>query len=178
MMVQRRGPDGGGGGDLMIAVAVVLLVLLAALAWCGPAGAQVIPAVPDVQLPEVGETAALERGDRAPWAGMLVRDEDLFGLQSRTMQLELQLANARTMYEEALAGRVTLLEAAGRAADERVELHDTLWRDRARELGAALDASRAREGAEWYEHPALWFAIGALVAGALSVGVAVAIGGG
>lgn len=139
--------------------------------------AQDVPAVPEVALPEVGETLALERGDRAPWAGMLVRDEDLFGLQTRIVTLELELRNAATRYDEAIAGRAELVAAAVRAGDERVQLHTELWRARAEELARALEQSRSREGAAWYEHPALWFAVGAIVAGALGVGVAAAVGG-
>lgn len=158
---------------------LVFLVLL--LSTCGALaqGPEVtLPPVPDVQLPEVGETVALERGGRAPWAGMLVRDEDLFELQSQVMRLRLTIENGRRLYQEAIAGRSALLEQAQRAADERVELHTALWRSRAEELAAALEQARAREGAEWYEHPALWFAVGAVVAGALCVGIAAAVGGG
>lgn len=136
-----------------------------------------LPEVPDVTLPDVGETVALERADRAPWAGMLVRDEDLFALQSTVMTLGLSLTNARRLYDEALVGRATLLEAAGRACEERVTLHTSLWRERRDELAAALIESRRREGAQWYEHPALWFSIGVLVAGALGIAVVSAVGG-
>lgn len=155
------------------ALALVLFTLLPGVTSAQDA----LPPVPDVTLPEVGETVALEHGDRAPWAGMLVRDEDLFALQSQVMTLQLQLGNLRSLYDEALAGRARLLEAAGRAADERVELHTSLWRERAAELRTALEESRRREGPEWYEHPALWFAVGAVLAGALGIGVAVAVGG-
>jgi hypothetical protein len=128
-------------------------------------------------LPEVGETVALERGDRAPWAGMLVRDEDLFALQSRIAILDLDLRNARTLYDEAIAGRAALLLEASRRCDERTETISGLWRERRDELLAVVAESRAREGPSWWEHPALWFAVGVIVTGALTLAVVAAVGG-
>jgi hypothetical protein len=159
---------------------LVLLVLSFAalvMAQTCSAHAQDLPAVPEVTLPALGETVPLEPNERAPWAGMLVRDEDLFALQSTVMTLQLTLSNARTMLGEALSGRDRLVAEAVRLCDERVELHTTLWRERRDELAAALSASREREGPAWYEHPALWFAIGAIAAGALVIGLAAAVGG-
>jgi hypothetical protein len=161
---------------------VILLVLSTIALFClilpADGCAQDLAPVPDVVLPEVGETVALERGDRAPWAGMLVRDEDLFALQSSVMTLQLQLANLRRLYDEAIVGRRRLLEEAALASDERVDLHTRLWRDRVAELNRALVESRSREGAAWYEHPALWFAIGVIATGALVFGgFALASGG-
>lgn len=131
----------------------------------------------EVQLPEVGETFALERAERAPWSGMLVRDEDLFALQTQIMQLQMRIQNATTLHAETLAGRAALLIEASARCTERVELVEGLWRERRDELAHSLQESRSREGAEWFEHPALWFALGAIVTGALSVGVATAVGG-
>lgn len=148
-------------------LATLFLVTLAPLVTSAQ---DALPDVPDVTLPEVGETVALERGDRAPWAGMLVRDQDLFALQSQVMTVGLALANARRLYDEAILGRDRLLVAAARASDERVALHTTLWRERVAELRTALEVSRQREGPAWYEHPALWFAIGVIATGALVFG--------
>ena len=126
-------------------------------------------------LPEIGETVALEAGQRAPWVGMLVRDVDLFELQSQALSLRLQMTNARDLLSEAIAGRARLLEQAGETCQERVDLYSSLWRARVDELRFALDESRRREGPEWYEHPTLWFAVGALIAGGLAVGVSAAV---
>lgn len=153
--------------------ALCLMLLLIA----SPVSAQdPVPPVPDVSLPEVGETLALERNDRAPWAGMLVRDEDLFGLQTQIVQLQMQATNAATLHAEILSGRTTLLAEAATRCDERVATVSGLWRERRDELARALAESREREGAAWYEHPALWFAIGAVVTGALGIGIAAGLG--
>lgn len=154
----------------MMRVAIVAFVLLAA----SSTRAQEAPAL---TLPEVGETFALERTERAPWSGMLVRDEDLFALQTQILQLQMELANSRALQVETLAGRAALLAEASARCTERVDTIAGLWRERRDELARSLTESRGREGAEWFEHPALWFALGALVTGALSVGVVAAVGG-
>lgn len=138
--------------------------------------AQELPSVPDVTLPEIGETAALEQGQRAPWAGMLVRDADLFELQSGLMAARLQLENARSLYAEALLSRDRLLAAALAAGDERVELHTSLWRSQSERLAEELQASRSREGPAWHQEPALWFSIGVLATVAAVVAIFVATG--
>lgn len=155
---------------------LTLLAFLLASAFAAPAAAQDDP--PAVVLPAVGETLALERGDRTPWAGMLVRDEDLFALQALVATTQLALTNARDLLAQTVAGRQALLEAAAGACAERVLLHDSLWHERRDELAGALAAARSREGPRWYEQPALWFAAGALVAAMISVGLLAAIGGG
>lgn len=165
--------------EFLRAVAIVIFLLCAAaLLQCGAAHAQDLP-VPDVALPEVGETIALETNQRAPWAGMLVRDEDLFGLQARAFALTLELRNAEARIAEAIAGRDRVAAEAGAACTERVEVHTALWRERRDELARALEEARASAaaGPDWYEHPALWFVIGGAVVGALVVGIAAAIGG-
>lgn len=125
--------------------------------------------LPSVELPAVGDTIALDVNARAPWAGMLVRDEDLFALQSSLMTTRLALDNAHRLYVEALAGRGALLEAAERSCVERVVLHDSLWRERRDELAASLAEARGREadGPAWFVHPATWFIVGALAGGVL-----------
>lgn len=150
------------------------MCLMMALAWSTGAAAQ---AAPELTLPEVGETVALERTDRAPWAGMLVRDEDLFALQTQILQLQMQIQNATTLHAETLTGRAALLAEAAERCTDRVDLVAGLWRERRDELAHSLEVSRSHEGAEWFEHPALWFALGAIVAGALSVGVVSIVGG-
>lgn len=155
-------------------VFLVLFLTTLVMSTCD-AHAQVV--VPDVTLPEVGETAALERGDRAPWAGMLVRDEDLFALQSEMMTTRLALENARRLFDEAIVGRSRLLTEAGAACEERVTTITALWRERRDELVAVLRDARAAAEPSWWEHPALWFALGVIVTGALTLGVVAAVGG-
>lgn len=130
--------------------------------------------LPAVELPHVGDTLALDANARAPWAGMLVRDEDLFALQSAVMTSRLALDNTHRLYLDALAGRAALLETAERSCAERVALHDSLWRERRDELARAYEKERSR-GISWYEHPALWFAIGGSVVGAVILGIASAL---
>jgi hypothetical protein len=162
-----------------VGVVVFLLVAFAILTRCETARAQDLPTA-EVQLPEVGETLALDPQERAPWAGMLVRDEDLQALQSHAFALELELRNARGRIDEVTAGRGRLLEEQARLCEERVQLHVGLWRDRAEEIAVQLEAARRRlaAGPEWYEHPATWFAIGGAVVGALVGAIAAAVAGG
>lgn len=125
--------------------------------------------LPAVELPAVGDTLALEANTRAPWAGMLVRDEDLFALQSAVMTSRLALDNTHRLYLEALAGRTSLLETAERSCVDRVALHDTLWRERRDELATSLQEAqrRADAGPAWFVHPVTWLIIGAIAGGVL-----------
>lgn len=152
------------------------VVALLVLGFASSAAAQDPLPLPSVELPAVGETLALDANGRAPWAGMLVRDDDLFALQSAVMTSRLALDNTHRLYLEALAGRAALLEAAERTCLERVALHDSLWRERRDEIARAYEKERGR-GISWYEHPALWFTIGGLVVGAIVLGIASALGG-
>lgn len=123
--------------------------------------------VPDVQLPTTGEILALDAGDRAPRAGMLIEDADLVLWRQTIERLTFQLAALRELDARTLALRLDEERARTRAAEERTALRDELWRARAEEISAALSASRGREGPAWYEQPLLWLVVGAVLGGAL-----------
>lgn len=144
------------------------LAFVGALAATGAAWAQDVPAVPTVELPE---PRLLREGERAPFTGQLMAQDDVL-LWARTIEdlrhrLELDVRTER----ERCDVRLELERARTSAAAETLALHDALWTSRTEELRTAV--TEARRGAErqWYESPALWFAIGAVVA----TGVLVAI---
>jgi len=153
-------------------LATALLLLLAAPAR---AQTQVAPAVPDVSLPSAGEVLALDAGERAPHAGMLVLDDDLFALQSELAGARLRLTADAQLAAQVLEARLAQERARTTAAEERVQLHDGLWSGRQRELLERVALAERRAERQWWEHPALWVVIGLVVgvAGVVAVGVAV-----
>ena len=130
---------------------------------------------PEAQLPALGETAPLEQGERAPWAGMLVRDADLFGLQTGLMQCRYSLSSGERLHAQLLEARLEQERARTLAATQSAELHERLWTQRAEQLAADLAAARA-SNSQWWSSPALWFALGVIVTGAAAVALAMAVG--
>jgi hypothetical protein len=149
---------------------VIAILFLASLAH-----AQDMPQLPDV--PEVqletsgGSILALEQGQRAPRAGMLIADEDLAAWRLEIRRLRFQLDAQRNVFQLTMEARLEQERARTRAAEDRLELRDRLWGQRAQELSDQLAVSRADEGPAWYEHPVLWFAAGV----ACSVAIVVAV---
>lgn len=129
----------------------------------------------DVAIPDPGETVALDQGERAPWAGMLMRDADVFAIQSSAITCQLTLASERTLAERILESRITQEHARTVAAEESAALHDRLWRDRAEQL--ARELAVAQSSASSWASPWLWGAIGLVVGVAASVAIALAVGG-
>jgi hypothetical protein len=147
------------------------LAFLGALAATG-AAAQDVPAVPAVELPE---PRLLREGERAPFTGQLMAQDDVL-LWARTIEdlrhrLELDV---RTEVERCDV-RLELERARTTAAAETLVLHDTLWTDRVAELTAALVEARRSAERQWYESPALWFAVGAVVTAVATVAIAASL---
>lgn len=160
--------------------AVFLRVLLATMAIstafpCARSQAQNVPR-PDVAIPDPGDTVALDAGERAPWAGMLMRDADVFAIQSSALTCQLTLASERTLAQRILESRITQEHARTVAAEESAQLHDRLWRDRAEQLARELAAAQAR-ASDIATSPWLWGAIGLVVGVAVSLAIALAVGG-
>ena len=132
------------------------------------------PTPTDVALPSAGEVVALDQGDRAPHAGMLVLDEDLFSLQAGLAGARLRLAADAQLAAQVLDARLAQERARTTAAQERVQLHDGLWQDRQRELLVELAAARRRAERGWWESPPLWLVVG-LVLGVVGVAVVGAV---
>jgi hypothetical protein len=159
-------------------IAAVLLLLTTTFAIAqAPASPQAPPPVPEAQLPALGQTEALDAGERAPWAGMLVRDDDLFGLQSALMTCRFTLASDQRLAAQVLDARLEQERARTAAATESAALHDRLWSERADQLAAQVLAAQRSAERQWWESPPLWFAVGLVVATAAAVALALAFGG-
>lgn len=145
-------------------------LLVLALLWTAPCRAQDAPGalvVPDVSLPVGGEILALEAGERAPRAGMLIADDDLALWRREIERLTYRLAATVALDAQTLELRLDQERARAAAAEERATLRDELWRTRAEELGRSLTESRGREGPRWFEQPMLWTVVGAILGGAV-----------
>ena len=106
-----------------------------------------------------GEIVALDQGERAPFAGMLVLDEDLVRWRHEIERLTFQLDSERTLAAAVLDSRIAMERANTQAAESRLELHTELWRAEAERL-----AAQAARQDEWWRSPVLWFSVGVLVA--------------
>lgn len=141
---------------------VVVLVALVVLSCAERASAQ------DVQLPE---PVLLQSGARAPFTGQLMAQEDVLTWSRTIEDLERRLvsdiATAAAVCEQRLTGE----RARTEAAQDVGLLHDTLYQQRLDALAQEVVAARGDARREWWEHPALWFAVGVLV----TTGVVVAI---
>lgn len=148
-----------------------LLPYLFVLAWlyAAPASAQ---AVPDVELPE---PRLLREGERAPFTGQLMAQEDVLRWAATIEDLQHRLELDVRTERERCDVRLELERARTTAAGETLALHDTLWTDRVAELTRALTEARRSATREWYESPALWFAIGAVVATGAVIAVAASV---
>ena len=126
----------------------------------------------NLSIPE-GAVVPLDLGTRAPFAGMLIRDADL-----TTWRLLLERAQFRLrLFDERAAAVLELSiereRVSTRAAEARDALHEELWRQRVAELTTAVNDARVAAVRGWWEHPALWFAVGVVLAaaGVVAVGV-------
>lgn len=159
-------------GPLLFFVALVWILALA-LQECdpSPAAAQDTPApitVPDVQLPVTSEILALDAGERAPHAGMLILDDDLEEWHRTIERLAYRLGATVAMDAQTLSLRLDQEHARTTACEERVSLRDELWRARATELGAALATSQAHASDRgFWESPFLWTVVGVVLGGAV-----------
>lgn len=144
----------------------LLLVLASLLA--APAGAQEVPSV------ELPEPRLLREGERAPFTGQLMAQEDVLRWARTIEDLQHRLVlDVRTEVERCDV-RLELERARTGAAEDRLTLREGLLRERITELATAVQEARRAATREWYESPALWFAIGAIVATGVAVALAVA----
>lgn len=142
------------------------LALTVALAT-NSAAAQEVPAI------ETPEVIALDQNERAPFAGMLVVDSDLIEWRMTIERLRFQLESERTFASGVLSASVAREQVATHAAEDRLTLHEALWRTEAERLARELAAAQTRSD-EWWRSPVLWFSVGMLVAIAAVVAVDVA----
>jgi len=124
------------------------------------------PVVPPLHL---GGFQPLHRGQAAP-ADVLTVDPDTI-IQIR---LDYEALAARLVLDvqrerDRCALRLDMEQERTRAATERVTLHDELWTERQRELVAAVEQARRQAERQWWENPALWAALGAVIASAVAI---------
>jgi len=129
-----------------------------------------------VAIPDPGETVALDAGERAPFVGMLMRDSDVFAIQSAATTCQLTLASERTLASRILEGRLAQEQARTHAAEQTTTLRVGLWRTEAERLARELAAAQARASEPWVS-PWLWGAIGLVVGVAVSIALALLAGG-
>lgn len=116
----------------------------------------------DVQLPPMGDVLALDAGDRAPHAGMLIGDDDLVVWRQAIERLQFQLQSERTVAAAVLEHKLAEERLRTAAATETLALHDRMWTDRVADLSRQLATAREHQGPAWYEQPGLWFGLGVL----------------
>jgi hypothetical protein len=137
------------------------------------------PAAPadQFQLPEPGDILPLRRGQSAPQDGLLIDAHDLLSIQQEYERMRFQLGLVERRDTEVCDVRVQVEHARTAAAEERLSLHDELWTARQTELLATIEQARqqARHAAErgFFDEPAVWFAIGIIVASVAFVAVSV-----
>jgi hypothetical protein len=119
---------------------------------------------------------SLETGERAPWAGMLIGDDDLYTLQRDGRLCAAQLGMAERLRVELVDSHARIDAARQHAADETVALHDRMWAERVGQLSREL--ASARSDASTWASPWLWGVIGLVVGVAAAVAIGLAFGGG
>lgn len=129
------------------------------------------------QLPDPGDILPLHRGAPAPRDGLLIGAGDLLQIQQSYEHMRFLLGLTQERDAQVCDVRVQIEHAHTVAAEERLTLRDELWTARQAELVAQVMAAQqqaqraGQRGIE--ESPALWAAIGAVVATAVFVAVSV-----
>lgn len=145
------------------------LCILLSLLLPTPVLAQEAPPA-EYQLTEpTQEIVALRRGTPAPRDGLLVDAADMLQIRAEYERLRFLLTRTTERDEATCAVRIEMERARTAACGERVSLRDELWTQRQTELvmqvrRAQEEAQRAGERQFW-EHPALWFAVGVVATG-------------
>lgn len=124
---------------------------------------------------ELPEPRLLREGDRAPFTGQLILQSDLLQWAMRIETLEHRLELDVRTERERCEVHLELERARTTAAAATTELHDALYEARLTELATALTEARRSAERQWYESPALWFAIGLVVSAGAMVGIVAAM---
>lgn len=156
------------------------LVLLLLLAPAAPSSAQASPneeeAAPEPTL-ALDDIVALRTRQPAPFAGLLIRQDDLVRWRLEIEGLRYRLSAETARHAEELAIRERLSAARLSAASERTELVESLWRARGVELTQRVREAEERAERSVWESPVLWFAVGlALGVLGMSLGLAAVAG--
>lgn len=118
---------------------------------------------------------ALDQGEKAPRAGMLIGQEDLVTWRLEIERLRYELDAVKDLHLDQTRVRKELCLERIDAREEAQRVREELWRERAAELGAQVKEARAAARAAakrgWWEHPALWASVGVIATTAVVVGV-------
>jgi len=157
-------------------VTVAVLFWLVAPVICAqapaapPSAASAVAAVStdQFQLPVPGDILPLHRGQPAPQDGLLVAEDDMLHIRQEYDRMRFLLGLMTQHDSEVCDVRVQTEQARTQAATDRLTLTNQLWTARQQELLASIQAAQhqAQQAAqrEWYESPALWAAIGVVLA--------------
>ncbi|HEY5658350.1 MAG TPA: hypothetical protein VIY27_11240 [Myxococcota bacterium] len=128
---------------------------------------------PAAEEASTGEIVALRLRQPAPFAGLLIEQEDLvrWRLEIDSLRFRLDAITERAARE--LVVHQELAAAQLDAERARRELVQRLWTERATELRSALDEALERAQREVWEHPVIWLCVG-LAVGAGGVAIAAA----
>lgn len=156
----------------LLAFCITLGMFVAEYTYATPVAAQEDAEAAAEATPGTGRIVALRLRQPAPFAGLLIEQDDLvrWRLEIEGLRFQLDAERRRAEAEEAVHQR--LFDARLTAAGERLELVQTLWQSRATELRQSLDDALQRAQREVWEHPVLWLAIG-LALGVIGTVVAV-----
>lgn len=149
-----------------LCTALVRLLALGGLLLCGVASQVNVVAAQDVMLPE---PVLLREGRPAPFTGQLLAQSDVLAWANQIEDLEHRLVVEVQRAADICEARLTGERARTQAASETTTLHDTLYQQRIDVLAQQLQEARNDAIVQWYEHPALWFSVGVLVAVAVVV---------
>lgn len=164
-MGKAAGRVAGRGVSWLLGALIDVLVVT----HCVEARAQEAAAV------ELPEPRLLREGDRAPFTGQLILQADLLRWAMRIEALEHRLEVDVRTERERCDVRLDLERARTTAASDTRALHDALYETRIQELAAALNEARRSAERQPWESPALWFAVGAVVAAGAAIGLAAAL---
>jgi len=108
-------------------------------------------------------------GHLAPRDGLLIDADDLLQIRAEYERMRYLLTRTTERDAEVCGVRVQIEQARTAACGERVSLRDELWTQRQTELVMQLREARqaAQQAGErsFWEHPALWFAVGVVATG-------------
>lgn len=157
--------------------AICLVLCLSVPATASAQGTASASSPEEFQLPEPGDILPLRRGTPAPRDGLLIDADDMLQIQMEYDRMRFALGRTAERDREVCDVRVEMEHARLLAAEERLHLRDELWDARQQELVTSLEEARhqAAQAAQrgWYESPALWFAVGVVVTGAVWAAVTV-----
>lgn len=120
--------------------------------------------VEEFRLPEPGDVLPLRRGASAPRDGLLIDAASMLRITQEYDRMRYLLTRASERDRETCEVRIEMERARIGACEDRLRLRDELWTARQAELVTAVTearqaAQRAGERQFW-ESPALWFAVG------------------